>query len=676
MKNTLCTLISLSLGAIASAQTGSFTPYSAETYGGVSGDVPMVGLGLVLELVDGDTAAPTLRLFGGPAGQEAAIMLSTGRAAAPGPHASQRLIEESRITYRGAFDWRGYYEVTLDSTGATPSFFAQGLHVGIFELAPGGEKLMQLSNGLHVFPTVCDEPALGFDDLLPHFPDPIGVLPLTTPLDERLQIYLNSPGDSTKVKLQVEASLGAGANGGAEGEVEFLIKRTADNLYEVSVASDVAAKAGVEAVEGVEANVAAGVGVTRIFRFNSAPGAARGILGIMLSLQCPQFAPGKWIADSGLAGEAENLVKALQLSVELAQEVAQAAEQLLWTVLDVALVNSQQQRNAAHAQFKYAQAKLAGAKWYEVPYWAGQVAIWHVSYLATAAKFELAKVARVEGEKALHNAQAEVENHREALRAILAAGAQATRIASAVSQLRGYSADHFAGTEFRQKVKGDAKVGVPIPVDIEGLGASVSAEAEVLMSVLFEGNWGDESSRITVSRQFESKGTLEGSFSGLVGGNVVHKETGGIQEVFEFSAGSFSKSTGLSLASDTSLAASAGIVASASVGAGRSKSFSLVRDEFTMDDSFDLGAFLTGQDRDLFADITVGFGLQDRLVRSAKCEIKASVAGNGGGFTFEMEWADQGRRLERSTTIRDALNTLIDGVKQLPDAESGRVLMP
>ncbi len=676
MKNTLTTLTCLCLGALASAQAGSFTPYSAETYGGVSGDVPMVGLGLVLELVDGDTPAPKLRLFGGPAGQEAAIMLSTERAASPGPHGSQRLIEVGPITYCGAFDWRGYYEVTLDSTGAAASFHAQGLHVGIFDLAPGGEKLMQLSNGLHVFPTVVDDHALGFDDLLPHFPDPIGVLPLTTPLDERLQVYLNSPGDSTKVKLQVEASLGTGANGGAEVEVEFLVKRSADGLYEVSVASDVAAKAGLEAVEGVEANVAAGVGVTRIFRFHSAPGAARGILGIMLSLRCPEFAPGKWIADSGLLGDAENVVKAIQLSVELAREVSEAAEQLLWTVLDVALVNSEQQRDAAYSHFNYTLTRLAGAAWYEVPYWAGQVGIWHGIYVATALKFEVARLARVEGEKALNKAQALVEYHREELRAVLAAGAQATRIASAVIQLRGYATDHFAGTEFRQKVKGDAKVGIPIPVAIEGLGASVGAEAEVVISALFEGNWGDESSRITVSRQLESQATLEGSFHGLVGGNVVRKQTGAIQEVFDFSAGSFSKSTGLSLASDTSLALSAGVVASASVGAGRAKSFSLVRDEFTLDDDFDLGAFLSGQERDLLADTTVGFGLQDRLVRSAKCEIKFSVAGNGGGFTFEMEWADQGPGLERSTTIRDALDTLIDGVDQLPDPESGQVLTP
>ena len=67
-------------------------------------------------------------------------------------------------------------EVTLDSTGDAGSFFAQGLHVGIFDLAPGGEKLIQLSNGLQVFPTMVTKMMAIGGDLLARFANDVVLL--------------------------------------------------------------------------------------------------------------------------------------------------------------------------------------------------------------------------------------------------------------------------------------------------------------------------------------------------------------------------------------------------------------------------------------------------------------------------------------------------------------------
>src|SRR5262245_25596568 len=84
MKNQARTQRNLSLvvglALLASTTPASQEPVlSAETFGRASGDVPMRGLGLVLELVQDDPAHPMLRLFGGPAGQPATLFISRQR---------------------------------------------------------------------------------------------------------------------------------------------------------------------------------------------------------------------------------------------------------------------------------------------------------------------------------------------------------------------------------------------------------------------------------------------------------------------------------------------------------------------------------------------------------------------------------------------------------------------
>ena len=55
-----------------------------------------------------------------------------------------------------------------------------------------------------------DDQPIGFDDFLPHLPEEGIELAASTPLAERLQAYLSSPGDKTRIKLHVEGSGGAG----------------------------------------------------------------------------------------------------------------------------------------------------------------------------------------------------------------------------------------------------------------------------------------------------------------------------------------------------------------------------------------------------------------------------------------------------------------------------------
>lgn len=671
MKTTILLLATLASAAVA--QDLGNVPYSAETYGGASGDTPLQGLGLVLELVDGQTASPMLRLFGGPAGQNAKILVSMDSAATPGPRGMTRLVGGYRAVFEGSFDWMGYYEVPLEVTYAEgSSFFAQGVHTGIFDLAGEGQPLVQLSNGLHVFTEIEEEDAgLGLDDLRPHLPEVQGILPPTTPLAERLQAYLNSEGDSTSIKLHVEGSGGAGANAGAQIEHEFKVERKAEGVFELTLASDLAAKAGVEAVEGVEANVKGGYGATRVFRFNSAHGAARGIFGMMMSTQHPNLTPGRWIADSGLLGDPADGVEALTAAVELAKAHAEKAETLLWYTLDIAVENAETRRDRAVKGLRRAMRGLASARPRHRPYWALQVFTWSVRVAANQTQLVVCRVARNQGEALLNVAKRTVEEQREKLRAALAALARIPRIVSALAQLRGYTTDHYVGTELRTKQSVGAEIGIPLPVKVASLGAGIERELEMTVSVLFEKETEHSRRKIVVTRQLEDDVTA--SAACLLGAEYERKLAGSLVESFEFGLGQgFSKTTTANVSRDVLVRGLAGQAVALGAGVGRKREFSLERD-FTIDEDFELGAFLLGENRDTLIETEVGTQLQDRLVRTIECDLIISIGGNGGGFEIDIEWTDQGEAQSHSKTIQEAIVDVIDGVDELLDPESDTV---
>ena len=668
------TLALLALGSLASAQETPFPTYSAETYGSVSGDVPMRGLGLVLELVDGGTAAPKLRLFGGVPGQPASILVGRAPARIDGPRDMTRLVEGPAYTFRGTFDWLGYFEVPL--AGALEpgvSIYAQGVHTGILELAPGGEPLVQLSNGLQVTGNEDEQTTLSFDELLPHLPEDVDDLPLTATLAERLQTYLNSEGDSTKIKLHVEGSGGAFANGGLEGEVELLIERTAGGAYELRMSSDLAATVGVELAEGLEANAKAGVGMSRVFRFHSAPGVARGLLGVMAAVRFPNLTPSRWLADSGLLGDPAEHVERLKAAVDFAEQHAAEAEAFLWNVLDAAQRDAEVRRDQALPALRDALRRLAAAAWCARPACLARVAVCGARYGAAAAQAELCAAARLRGEQVLALAKGVVEKHREELRAVLAVLARGPRIVSALLQLRGYAADHFAASELRTKQSAGAELSIPLPVKVVGLGAGIERELEMTVSVLFEEPTEHAPRRIVVTRQLEDDATVAAAF--ILGGEYERKHTGSLVETFELDADEdFHKTTAITLERDVQARGFLGRLVAVGTGVGRTTALSLERD-LTIGPDFELGAFLMGQGRDTLGETEVGFELQDRRVRTVECDFIVSIAGNGGGFELDIEWTDQGRLLSRSQTIREAVASIFDAADQIPDPERDAVVL-
>jgi len=664
----------LALGSLASAQETSFPTYSAETYGSVSGDVPMRGLGLVLELVDGATPAPKLRLFGGVPGQAASILLGRAPAHVDGPRGMTQLVDGPAFTFRGTFDWLGYYEVPLPgSLDPGVSIYAQGVHTGVLELAPGGGPLVQLSNGLQVTGDPDEDTTLSFDELLPHLPEDVEDLPLTATLAERLQAYLNSAGDATKIKLHVEGSGGYFGNGGAEGEVELAIERSADGFYELRMSSDLAATVGVEVAEGLEASAKAGVGMSRVFRFHSAPGVARGLLGVLAAVRYPNLTPGRWLAESGLLGDPAEHVARLKAAVDFAQQHADEAEAFLWNVLATAQQDAEARRDQALPPLRDALRRLAAAAWYARPACLARVAACAARFASAAAQAELCAAARTRGEQALAFAKGVVEKHREELRAALALVARGPRIASALLQLRGYAADHYVGSELRAKQSAGAELSIPLPVKVVGLGAGVERELEMTVSVLFEQPTEHTPRRIVVTRQLEDDATVAASF--IAGGEYERKHTGKVVETFELGADEgFHKTMAVQLERDVQARGFLGRLVAVGTGIGRKTSVSLERD-LTIGPDFELGAFLLGEGRDTLGETEVGFELQDRRVRTVECDFIVSIAGNGGGFELDIEWTDQGRLLSRQQTIREALGSIFDAADQIPDSERGAVVL-
>jgi len=680
LKHAITTLLLSSLASVASGQEAEPISYSAETYGTASGDVPMRGLGLVLELVGGDSQEPRLRLFGGPAGQPAAIVLAANAAERPGPRGSVQLVEDETITLNGAFDWRGYFEVALPADApSVGDFHAQGVHVGVFDLAGPGEPLVQVSNGLHVFPTPEEDRSIGFDDLLLHLPPRQEHLPASATLAERLQRYLDSPGDEVKLKLHLEGSYGVA---GAESEAEFVVVRTEDGPYEVRLGADFAGTLGIEVADPLGITFKGDLGTTVVYRFPSAHGAARGLMGLLLPQQNPYLSPEAALLESGVLPDAQQTVEALELTIRLARADMDQAKALLRDVLDVAADAARSTRDQARSRLKKASAELAAARWTDRPYWTLRVAVRSGVYFAAEAAYQASRIAQEDGAKALELARGVVQEHESELREVLAKAARGVRIASAVAQLRGYVLDHFAGIEVRVKGSGAISLGLPLPVRPTYWDVSSAREVEAQVAVLLEDIVGTEVGRISVTFQLEDETDL--SLSGapgpgvLIGGGVdrERKHTIVHVETFELdrSTGAYARTeASTSLERDVELRGLAGSSATVGFvrgqGHGRKRSVSLSPDL----EGPELGAILRGEGLERLGAMEIGISMQDRRVRSIENDLIFGALGVGGGWELDIEWSDQGRKAAGSKTIREAIDELLHGPSHVPDEESERV---
>jgi len=668
----------LALGLSLPTPLAAQAALRAETYGRPSGDLPLEELGLVLELVDPGTPAARLRLFGGLPGHPAAIVVSASKVE-PAPEASGTLalVGPALLARSGTFDWSGTFELSLAGLELAPdqALYAQGVHTGLLDFGGSG-ALRQGSHGLELRPVVVDESPLWFDEWLPHLPK-ADDLAGARGLAERLQRMLNSEGDAVRLALEIEITVGLGievvdAKAGGKLACEFTVERTAEGLYEVVVGADLAALAGVSAGTGAEvgAEASAGAGASRLFRFHSAPGAARGMLGLVLALRFPELQPGRFLAGSELLGDASERLAQLRAAAEALQAHAQELETLLHDALERAVARAEAARRAASDGLAAALRAHAAAPWWQRPARWAQVVAWQVAQAGASANLAVARTARVQGETAVEAARAALTASQAEILAVVQAAARIGRFASAIAQLRGWAASHAAGFELRttSAAEVEAKVKAPV-VDLKNLGAAASAELERQFVTRFEPGGAPGSGRITVvqSLQLERKASV-----GLVlGGELAHVRRLEVAEVFEVVDGQrLAPRRSVAFTSDASVVGALGLVLARESGFGRTRSF-----ELTHEHARDLASLLSPADLgQRLGEAEIGFALQDRRQENLDVAFAVDVTGNGGGIEIELEWADQGRRLARSTTVGEGLATVLHGASEVPDEVRGTIV--
>jgi hypothetical protein len=448
-------------------------------------------------------------------------------------------------------------------------------------------------------------------------------------------------------------------------------------MYEVEVGADLAGLAGVSAGTGAEVglDVSSGNGASRFFRFHSAPGAARGMLGIVLALRYPELQPGRFLENTGILGDAGERVRQLQDAVQFAKDHADELEQFLWAVLDAAVARAEQARATASNNLAVANRNYNNAPWWLRPaYWCQVVACQGALHAANAG-LNVARTARDQGHGAVQLAKAFLESKKAELLAAVRQVAYITRLAGSIAQLRGWAADHNAGFEFRKTsaVEIEAKLKAPV-VDMKNLGFAASAEDERELVARWEPADAYHPARFTVrqSRQLETKLSAGNvGIPSLLGGELASTRRIEVAETFEIGGETpLSAGWSLSFAADDSAVGTIGLVAAYETGAGRARSF-----ELSGEHAHDLASLVSPEALlERIGATEIGFELQDRRQKNIDVAFAVDVTGNGGGIEIELEWADQGRRLARSTTVREGLETILNGASQVIDVASGTIV--
>lgn len=670
-------LAALALAVLASAAPGQ--GLTSETFGSVSGDVPFRGLGLVLELVGADTEHPRLRLFGGLPGHPAAILLASGRAEVPGagPRGTRQLVSGDAQAIHGRFDARGYFEVSIDPSVAQASngLCAQGVHTGVLQLVDGPR--IQCSHGLEVRCAAAPV-ATGFDELLPHAPEARS-LGEPESLAALLQDALDSGGDQLHLALELEVTVGLGievvdAKAGGKVGFEVTVTRATDGTYEVELAEDVAGLVGVGAGFGAEVGAEAGNGVggTRIFAFHSAPGAARGILGMALALQFPAFRPGRHLAESPTMQAARERVVELREAVRSMRERSAELEAYLWNVAEARLDQAAASHARARQRLASARAALRAASWRQVPAAAARVALHRAIVAGSGATLRAARAARRHAEAAVDAVGTAIEAHRRELDELVEGLARAGRIAAAITQLRAFATDHYAGWELRttQAVEVEAKVGVPV-VDVKGLENSATGAVSSSYRIRREIARDGAPARTTVTAVRERTSEVVGAV--VAGFELSRARTIEVAQVFEQTPhGPRSAGATLTFGADVCGLTSVGLGLQVERGIGRSWSVSMADTMFLSQDGL---ASLTSPAAliDRAGNLAVALQLQDRRQQNIDFAFSVDVTGNGGGIEIQAEWSDAGRMLSRETTVADAVNRVMDGALRIVDERTGIV---
>jgi hypothetical protein len=666
-------ILALSTGRAAAQEAR----LSAETYGRASGDVPAPGLGLVLELVGLESEAPRLRLLGGLPCHPATIVLSAQRPEAPhaGPRGAELLVGPVLHTLHGRFDAHGRFEAPLATLPAGLPVYAQGFHTGLLQLADG--PLFQASHGLVLERTVgATEGQLGFDDLLPHLP-PQRELRGARDLAELLQTALNSAGDSVRLALELEVTLGLGievvdAKAGGKIQLEVVVTRTAAGLYELEVAQDRSVLAGVSAGFGAEvgAEAAGGVGGTSVFEFHSAPGAARGVLGLALALQFPGSQAD--LEGSALERAFERLAD-IQLVLVTLRDRSDELEAFLGAVADAQLERAEASLAAAGRRLAAVQQALRAASWRDVPRRAAQVALQRAVVEALRIGVHTARVSRGHAEAALEVVRAAHAAKRAELDRLLEVMARVGRIAATVAQLRGDAVLHYAGWESRYTgaLEGEAKLGLPV-VDINGLESSVTEELAVQHAVRCEIAREGRPARTTVTSTIEHEIEVIGAV--IAGVELNRTRTFELAQSFvESPTGTHSDGVTVSYGVDVCALGTLGALVQRESGLGRAWSVALGGAQHLT--PAELATLLSPAALvERLGNVEASLALQDRRQENIELAFAIDVTGNGGGIELAVEWADQGRALERTTTVAEAVQRVVALAPQALDLTTGAVV--
>ncbi len=667
------------LAPAATAQQGA--ALRAETFGSASGDVPLPGLGLVLELVDGQAAEPRLRLFGGAPGHPATLLVSTQRSDAPvaGPRNTRFLVGPVVHTIEGSFDGRGIFEVPLAGLADLSDegrVYAQGVHTGLLQFLDG--PLVQASHGIELARRVEQTDPLGFDDLLPHLPDDRELAGFEG-LAELIQGALDSERDSLRLAIEIDGSVGLGievadVKVGAKIAVEFTVTRTEQDLYEVAVGADLALLAGASVGTGVEAGAegSQGLGATAIYHFHSAPGAARGVLGMGLALAFPAFSPGGDWLDSDVAQQAlEHLAGIYGLLNELEAHSIEL-EAFLFGVADAQVAKLQTLHSQALKNLATAQTALKNAAWHQVPVRVAQVAIQKAIVAASSAAVKVATNARAKAQQALDQVRANLEAKRAEVDAVVQGLARFGRIATAVAQLRPYTVEHFDGEELRgtQALELEAKLGLPF-VDVKGLESSVTGTVEKGVHARIEREKGDRPLRVTLIGSTQKSLELVGA--SIAGVELARTRTIEIAQTFERGVSGWqAANSSLSWAVDAHALTSVGLGYQVEQGVGRAWSVSLSDEMLLAGGGLESISSLETL-MESVGTFEVGMELQDRRQKNRDFAFSIDISGNGGGIDIAAEWADQGRRLSRSTTVAEAATFVLEAATQVIDVHTGNV---
>ena len=676
--------------AAGAGDSAEFIPYESETYGTATGDIalPFVG-GLILELVNGDTATPSLRLFGGIPGHSAAIMVAADKTSVVDANGTA-LIAGTPLVYSGQFDWTGYYEVPIEllpqSAAGMASMFAQGIHTTGQNISADNGTVYELSNGLEFFPKpveVVEEASLA--SLLPHLPDDRkGKMVIAQGLEEKLRAALNSSGDELVVKLKLSGSCATGAalNVGVVREFQAKVSRTDEGRYDVEIGQDVAMSAGVEATEGNEVNAYAGVGGTRIFRFHSISGVVRGIKGIGLALSFPNLQPGRALAENGSFDKAKAAIEHMRVTHELALQRIQELEVALFALAQGQLEVAMDQCEAAYHTYQ-------SARWYFDHAWSKTW--WHYLHVAvTYANYHLRLAALNAAKLAIQVAQLSVDAARhvgDAARAKLQEAidvvARIGRMVVAIGQTRTFATDHYLGFETRVNSAAEAQATAGIPgVKMKGLDIGVKAGVKQVVAMRWEKETGHSPRTVTIRRSIAMKNEINLDVKVLSAGAEMERALVMVDKV-EFLpegtrwaehsatlkadnlyAGSFELEKSIAQATGKAVGEAAEAAAKAAakgtfkggskIGVGRVKTLKVNQEELGADLLTGI-LFQDGSILDSVANATVGFSIQDRRQDTTEFGFKVSYAGYGFGIEGSLEWADQGRELKKSATIQETV---------------------